>query len=113
MRSLHTPQYLWVRFDDDQAVVNAGLTLTGLLSEELGLEDICDEMIPLSPFPGRRAPTLVHWRVLGGTCTDDDVLRSGSSTSVLGRRVMALSTLSTFLLGFTFGHVRQLDSVTE
>src|SRR5215211_7588902 len=38
-----------------------------------------------------------------------ELLRSGSTGSVLGHRVMAPSTLGTFLRSFTFGHVRQLD----
>jgi hypothetical protein len=41
------------------------------------------------------------------------VLRTGSTAQVLGYRVMAPSTLGTFLRGFTFGHVRQLDRVAE
>ena len=40
-----------------------------------------------------------------------DVLRSGATSAVLGHRVMAPSTLGTFLRAFTFGHVRQLDAV--
>jgi hypothetical protein len=32
---------------------------------------------------------------------------------VLGHRAMAPSTLGTFLRAFTFGHVRQLDRLTE
>ena len=114
MQSLHTPSDLSVMFDDDHAVANAGLALAGLLSEKLGLEALCDETISLTPFPGRRAATLVHSLVVGGDCIDDaDVLRSGSTAAVLSHRVMAPSTLGTFLRGFTFGHVRQLDSVTE
>jgi hypothetical protein len=114
MQSLHTPSDLLVMFDDDHAVANAGLALAGLLSEKLGLEALCDETISLTPFPGRRAATLVHSLVVGGTCIDDaDVLRSGSTAAVLSHRVMAPSTLGTFLRGFTFGHVRQLDSVAE
>jgi hypothetical protein len=101
-------------FDDEHAVANAGLALAGLLSEKLGLESLCDEMISLAPFPGRRAATLVHSLVVGGTCIDDaDVLRAGSTAAVLSHRVMAPSTLGTFLRGFTFGHVRQLDAVAE
>jgi hypothetical protein len=101
-------------FDDDHAVANAGLALAGLLSEKLGLEQLCDETISIFPFPGRRAATLVHSLVIGGTCIDDaDVLRSGSTSLVLPHRVMAPSTLGTFLRGFTFGNVRQLDAVAE
>jgi hypothetical protein len=39
------------------------------------------------------------------------VLRSGRTGRVLGHRVMAPSTLGTFLRAFSFGHVRQLDRV--
>ena len=114
MQSLHIPSDLSVMFDDGHAVANAGLALAGLLSEKLGLEALCDERISIGPFPGRRAATLVHSLVVGGTCIDDaDVLRAGSTASVLPHRVMAPSTLGTFLRGFTFGNVRQLDSVTE
>jgi hypothetical protein len=49
---------------------------------------------------------------LGADCIDDcDVLRSGQTSAVLGHGVAAPSTLGTFLRGFTFGHVRQLDRV--
>jgi len=114
MQSLHTPSDLSVMFDDDHAVANAGLALTGLLSEKLGLEELCDETISIVPFPGRRSATLVHAMIVGASCIDDaDVLRSGSTASVLSHRVMAPSTLGTFLRNFTFGHVRQLDRVSE
>ncbi|MHB8380659.1 MAG: IS1380 family transposase [Acidimicrobiales bacterium] len=114
MQSLHTPSDLSVMFDDDHAVANAGLVLAGLLSEKQGLEELCDESISIAPFPGRRAATLVHALVAGASCIDDaDVLRAGSTSSVLTHRVMAPSTLGTFLRGFTFGNVRQLDSVAE
>jgi Transposase DDE domain group 1 len=39
------------------------------------------------------------------------VLRSGQTRAVLSHRVLAPSTLGTFLRAFTFGHVRQLDKV--
>jgi hypothetical protein len=50
----------------------------------------------------------------GGDCIDDaDVLRCAATSQVLGHRVMAPSTLGTFLRSFTFGHVRQLDRLCE
>ena len=58
--------------------------------------------------------TLVNSLALGGECIDDaDVLRSGSTEKVLSHKVMAPSTLGTFLRSFTFGNVRQLDSLFE
>jgi hypothetical protein len=41
------------------------------------------------------------------------VLRCGQTAIVLGHRVMGPSTVGTFLRAFTFGHVRQLDRLTE
>jgi hypothetical protein len=62
--------------------------------------------------PGRKVLTLVHAIIAGGSHIDHaDVLRSGASGAVLGHRVMAPSTLGTFLRSFSFGHVRQLEAV--
>ena len=114
MTTLQSPSRLAVAFDDDHAVANAGLALVGVLSEKLGLEELAEEAISIVPFPGRRVATLVHALVAGASCIDDaDVLRAGSTASVLSHRVMAPSTLGTFLRSFTFGHVRQLDRVSE
>jgi hypothetical protein len=108
-----------VTFDDNRAVAGAGLALVAVLSERLDLVAWADELVDLGERPGRARPgrkvaTLVHAMVAGAECVDDcDVLRSGSTGSVLGHDVMAPSTLGTFLRSFTFGHVRQLDSLSE
>jgi hypothetical protein len=53
---------------------------------------------------------LLHSIAVGGDSIDDpDLLSCTSPSEVLGHRVMAPSTLGTFLRSFTFGHVRQLD----
>ena len=58
--------------------------------------------------------SLVHGMLAGADSIDDmDVLRAGSTGLILGHRVMAPSTLGTFLRAFTFGHVRQLDRVLD
>lgn len=53
--------------------------------------------------------------MLAGADSIDDMnaLRAGSTGLILGHRVMAPSTLGTFLRAFTFGHVRQLDRVLD
>jgi len=115
----HSPARLAVTFDDDKAVAGAGLALVATLSERLGTGDLADELVDLGNRPGHARPgrkvlTLVHAMVAGADCIDDaDVLRSGSTGRVLGHRVMAPSTLGTFLRAFTFGHVRQLDALSE
>jgi hypothetical protein len=61
---------------------------------------------------GAKVLSLVSAMLLGADSIDDcNVLRSGETSRVLGQRVLAPSTLGTFLRGFAFGHVRQLDRV--
>ncbi len=106
-----------VAFDDERAVANAGLVLPATLAGRLGLEALVNETVDLTgrpgaARPGRKVMTLCHAMLLGADSIDDcDVLRAGRSGLVAGHRVMAPSTLGTFLRSFTFGHVRQLDRV--
>ena len=115
MPSSHTLDRVAVTFDDDHAVANAGLLLTASLAQHLELEQLANDAVRLdgragAGNEGAKVMTLVHSIVIGGDCIDDvDVLRSGSTSSVLGHRVLAPSTIGTFLRSFTFGHVRQLD----
>jgi hypothetical protein len=103
-----------VSFDDSHAVADAGLLLTATLADRLNLEGLADETIGVGHRPGRKLLTVVHTLVAGGECIDDaGLLRAGATGRVLGHRVMAPSTLGTWLRGFTFGHVRQLDRVAE
>lgn len=106
-----------VTFDEPNLVANAGLVLIATLAKRLGLEQLCNATIDLSGRiggykPGRKILTLVHAMVAGASHIDHaDMLRAGSSRSVLEHRVMAPSTLGTFLRSFTFGHVRQFEKV--
>lgn len=106
-----------VTFDEPNLVANAGLVLVATLAKRLGLERLCDATIDLSGRvggfrPGRKILTLVHAMVAGASHIDHaDMLRAGATTEVLEHRVMAPSTLGTFLRSFTFGHVRQFEKV--
>jgi hypothetical protein len=107
-----------IAFDDQRAVASAGLLLPATLAERLGIEQAADQLVDLGDQPGAARPgrkllTLVHAMIAGGDCIDDvELLRCGSAQPVLGHRVMAASTVGTWLRAFTFGHVRQLDKVT-
>jgi len=106
-----------VTFDEPNLVANAGLLLVATLVSRLGLERLINSTVDLSgrvggALPGRKVLTLVHAMAAGGSHIDHaDVLRSGATEQVLGHRVMAPSTLGTFLRSFSFGHIRQLDRV--
>jgi hypothetical protein len=111
------PDAARVVFDDERAVVNAGVVLPAVLAQRLGIEALIDQTVDLgdragAANPGGKVMTLVSAMALGADCIDDcDVLRCGQTRSVLGHRIAAPSTLGTFLRAFTFGHVRQLDRV--
>ena len=116
-RVSHAIGRVGVSFDEPNLVANAGLLLTATLSDRLGLEAMIDETVRLDDRtggarPGRKVMTLTHAMIAGATHIDHaDMLRAGSTAAVLGHRVMAPSTLGTFLRAFTFGHVRQLEAV--
>jgi hypothetical protein len=104
-------------FDDPNLVANAGLIVPATLMARLGLEGLVNSTVRLvglvgGAFPGRKVCTLVATILAGGSHIDHaNVLRAGATEQVLPFRVMAPSTLGTFLRAFTFGHVRQLDKV--
>ena len=106
-------------FDDASLVADAGLLLAGTVMERLGLEALIDETVRLDgreagSGSGRKVLTLVSSMLVGGRCIDDaDRLRAGASQAVLPFRVMAPSTVGSFLRSFTFGHVRQFDKAAE
>jgi hypothetical protein len=104
-------------FDEEGMVANAGVLLAATLAERLDLGRLIDDAVCLGERPGAanagaKVLSLLHAMLLGADSIDDcDVLRAGATDAVLGHRVLAPSTLGTFLRSFTFGHVRQLDRV--
>src|SRR3954465_5222035 len=108
-----------VCFAEERAVADAGIVLLATLAQRLGIEALVDERVVLGERvgagnEGAKVMTLISAMALGADCIDDcDLLRAGRTADVLGHRVMAPSTLGTFLRAFTFGHVRQLDRVLD
>jgi hypothetical protein len=112
--SSHVLDRVSVTFDDDHAVADAGLILPAILAGRLGLEQAADELVSTGYRPGRKVATVVTGLLVGAECIDDlSVLRAGATGRVLPTKVMAPSTVGTWLRSLTFGHVRQLDKVTE
>jgi len=109
-----------ITFDESRLVSDAGLLVIATLAERLGVEALVNESVwlgyrtPGAALPGRKVMSLVHGMLAGADRIDQmNVLRAGSTGLLLGHRVMAPSTLRTFLRAFTFGHVRQLDHVLD
>jgi len=102
-------------FDDPNLVSCAGLAPVLALAERCGLSGLVGDKLTLTASGGANAhlkvPALVAGMVAGADCIDDmDLLRHGGMDRLF-TGVRAPSTLGTFLRTFTFGHVRQLDSV--
>ncbi len=116
-RVSHAVERLRVTFDEPNLVANAGLLLVATLAARLELETVVNRLVSLGgrvggAKPGRKVMTIVHAIVAGASHIDHvDVLRCGGTAKVLPFRVMAPSTVGSFLRSFTFGHVRQLEAV--
>ncbi len=110
-------EHVSVTFDDPTLVAGAGLVLPATLMVRLGLEALVNDTVRLAgrvggALAGRKVLTVISAILVGATHIDHaDRLRAGATQRVLPFRVMAPSTLGTFLRAFTFGHVRQLDAV--
>ncbi len=100
-------------FDHQGLIADAGLILPVTLMVRLGLEALIDRWVHTgSARPGRKVLTLVTAMIAGATHIDHvNRLRAGATQAVLPFKVMAPSTIGTFLRTFTFGHIRQLDAV--
>ena len=100
-------------FDHDGLIANAGLIVIATLISRLGLEALANQWVRTgSHAPGRKLCTLIAAMCAGATHIDHtNLLRAGATQSVLPFRVMAPSTIGSFLRTFTFGFVRQLDAV--
>ena len=108
-----------VVFDDESLVADGGLLVAGTLFDRLGLEELMDEMLRLGDRvgganPGRKVLSLVAAMLVGGTHIDHaDQLRAGATVGVLPHRVMAPSTLGTFLRSLGRDDIGLLDDALE
>jgi hypothetical protein len=102
-------------FDDPGLVSFAGLVPVVALAHQAGLERLADRHLTVPGGAGVAAGAKVGSLVVGMVAGADSIadmglLRHGGMPRLFtGAR--APSTLGTFLRGFRFGHVRQLDAV--
>ena len=115
MRLSHGSPAVSAAFDDPNLVSVAGLAPVLALAQGCRLGELAGEKLSLPAKGGVNAglkvPTLVAGMVAGADSIEDmDLLRHGGMRRLF-TGIRAPSTLGTFLRTFTFGHVRQLDSV--
>jgi hypothetical protein len=115
MQVSHTLGNVSAVFDDPNLVSCAGLAPVVALAERCGLAELVADKLTVPARGGVNAhlkiPGLIGGMVAGADSIDDmDLLRHGGMDRLFGG-VRAPSTLGTFLRTFSFGHVRQLDSV--
>lgn len=115
MRLSHGSSALSATFDDPNLVSVGGLAPVVALAQSCRLGDLVGDKLTLKAKGGVNAqlkvPALVAGMVAGADSIDDmDLLRHGGMDRLFAG-IRAPSTLGTFLRAFTFGHVRQLDSV--
>jgi hypothetical protein len=112
--SSHTLDRLSVTFDDDHAVADAGLVLPATLLEHLDAEATADAVVSRGYRPGRKVITVLAGLLAGADCIDDlAILRAGATGRILPTTPLAPSTIGTWLRSLSFGHVRQLDRLSE
>lgn len=108
----HLLDRAWVQFDDERQVANAGLALPALLMRRLGLLALANDTISRGFLPGRKAATVVAGMLAGAdSISDVGVLRAGDTERVLGFKVMAPSTVGTWLRSLTLGQIKQVGRV--
>lgn len=115
MRLSHGSSALSATFDDPNLVSVGGLAPVLALAQDCRLGDLVADKVTLKAPGGVNAPVkvpaLVAGMVAGADSIDDmDLLRHGGMDRLFAG-IRAPSTLGTFLRSFTFGHVRQLESV--
>ena len=115
MQLSHTVSNVSVAFDDPNLVACAGLAPVMELARRAGLPDLVASKVkvgvPGGVFPAVKVPALIAGMIAGADSIDDlELLRHGGMDRLF-TGIHAPSTYGTFLRSFTFGHVRQLDSV--
>ena len=118
MRACHTAAAVSATFDEPNLVSCAGLVPVLRLAERAGLPAAAQQRVrrPASvgstaANAGAKITSMVAGMAAGADSIDDlGVIRHGALPGLFGG-IRAPSTLGTFLRGFTWGNVRQLDTV--
>ena len=117
MRLLHGLARTHASFDDPNLVSRAGLFPVMVLAQRAGLAGLVAEHVrpggPGGVNTHLKIPCLVAGMVAGADSIDDmDLLRHGAMPDLFGG-IRAPSTLGSHLRSYTWGNVRQLETVSR
>jgi hypothetical protein len=120
VRTCHTAAAVSATFDEPNLVSCAGLVPVLRLVERAGLHVVAQQRVRFPASAGSAAAnagakitSVVAGMVAGADSIDDlGVIRHGALPGIFDG-IRAPSTLGTFLRGFTWGNVRQLDAVAR
>lgn len=117
MQLSHARVAMSATFDEPNLLVSAGLVPAVALADRVGLPQLAQEHVQVPGDVGANPAAKVASLVVGmcagaDSIADMDVLRH-SAMPIVFTGIKAPSTLGSFLRGFTFGHVRQLDAVAS
>jgi hypothetical protein len=103
------------RFDDPSLVSCAGVVPVLRLAQDAGLYELVEEWVGVPGHvgsnPAGKVASIVAGMIAGADSIDDlNIVRHGGMKQLFAG-VYAPSTLGSFLRGFTFGHVRQVQAV--
>ena len=120
MRASHTAGAVSATFDDPNLVSCAGLVPVLRLAQRAGLHQAADQRVTLpdsagsaAANPAAKITSIVAGMAAGGDSIDDLYLIRHGALPRLFTGIRAPSTVGTFLRGFTWGNVRQLDAVAR
>ena len=116
MRLSHDPLRISASFDDPNLVSRAGLVPVMSLAERARLGGLVRRLVKKAKtvvYPDLKVGCLVAGMAAAADSIDDmDLLRHGAMPGLFNG-VRVPSTLGSFLRSFTWGNVRQLDTVSR
>ena len=116
MRASHDLSHLSVSFDESNLVPSAGLLPAAVLAQRVGLGGLLDRRLTLQRHganSGTKALTVIGSMLAGGDSIDDTGLLRAGATGKLFDATRAPSTIGSWLRGFKWFNVRQLDAVSR
>lgn len=116
MRASHDLSRVSVSCDEPNLVSAAGLLAAAALMQKVGLAELVERRVHLAQHGANsatKALTVIGSMLAGGDSVDDTaVLRTGA-TGELFDDTRAPSTIGTWLRGFKWSNVRELDAVSR